>query len=233
MPVRYKKLNLLYSDNFSDLVHWHHEGIGELAADPDTGMQLVCSGSKQGAEGCMAFFRPTLPDHIRIDYDITVRSHGGLIINYIAMRGLKGEDIIQDRHRLPPRTGVMADYFSATRRLQSYHISFSRFDDNGVHTDTANVRRNPGGLLVGEALDPCVEINRPYHITIFKSSGHLQFYVDERFVCSVFDRDRSDYPIPDRGKFGFRLIGSNVSADVKSFQVHAIEPQPSIWQPWS
>ena len=72
-------------------------------------MRLHCVGSKQGGQGCMAFFRADLPDHIAIEYDLTVRSHGGLVINYIALRGLAGEDLIEDRPTLPERTGVVAE----------------------------------------------------------------------------------------------------------------------------
>jgi len=232
MPVHYPNREPLHTDDFGTLDRWHHEGAGHIAPAPEGGMRLHCVGSRQGAEGCMAFFRPVLPDHIAIEYDITVRSHGGLVINYVAIRGLKGENLIEDRAALPPRTGVMADYFSAKKGLQSYHISFSRFNDRGEHTSTSNVRRNPGGLLVAEGIDPCMEINRPYHIRLCKSAGHFQFHVYARFAHGCFDRDTAHYPIPDWGLFGFRLIGSDVMADIRDFRVHAIEPQPSLWTPW-
>jgi len=233
MPVEYRNITLIHYDDFHDISQWYHEGIGRIAPLPDGGMRLVCAGSAQGAEGCMAFFRPTLPDHVAVEYDIMVRSHGGLVINYIAIRGLHGEDIIEDRNKLRPRTGIMADYFSPARGLQSYHISFSRFNDQGVHTETSNARRNPGGLLIGEGEDPCTEVNRRYRIRICKSLGHVQFHVDGRFAHGFIDRDASQYAIPDYGKFGFRLIGSDVSADIRTFRVYAIEPHPEIWKPWA
>ncbi len=232
MPIHYENERLLHADDFAELTNWHHEGVGEIQRAPDGGMRLHCFGSQQGREGCMGFFRPTLPDHIAVEYDLVVRSHGGLVINYVAIRGLNGEDLIEDRDRLPERKGVMADYFSAGKRLQSYHISYSRFNDQGEHTDTSNIRRNPGGLLIGQGIDPCMEINRPYHIRICKTRGHFQFHVDGVFASGFFDRDQSQYPIPDYGKFGFRLIGSDVMADISKFRVHAIEPQEKIWEPW-
>lgn len=233
MPISYRDTQELHRDEFVTLDQWHHEGIGQLVPAPDGGVRLHCQGSRQGAEGCMAFFRPTLPDHIAVEYDIIVRSHGGLVINYVAIRGLNGEDLITDRDRLPPRTGVMADYFSVKKGLQSYHLSFSRFDDKGVHTDTSNIRRNPGSLLVAQGIDPCMEINRSYHVRLCKTRGHVQFMVDGVFASSCFDRDTAQHPIPDHGKFGFRLIGSDVLADIRHLRVFAIEPQPEVWKSWN
>jgi len=228
MPIAYPNLELLYADDFADFNNWHHEGIGDITRAPDGGMRLHCLGSKQGGRGCMAFFRPTLPDQIAVEYDLTVRSHGGLVINYIAIRGLNGEDLIADRDRLEPRTGIMANYFARKWGLQSYHLSFSRFDDAGRHTETSNWRRNPGSLLVGHGLDPCTELHRRYHIRITKDEGHLQLFVDGRFAHAFIDRDSSRYPIPDTGKFGFRLIGADVMADIFAFRVYRVAPSQEI-----
>jgi len=230
MPVEYADLERLHSDDFDDFALWHHEGGGEIVAAPDGGMRLHCEGSRQGGEGCMAFFRPDLPDRIAVDYDLTVRSHGGLVINYIAIRGLGGEDMIDDRDRLPPRTGVMRDYWSAKWGLQSYHVSISRFNDKGEHTETSNWRRNPGLLLAGHGVDPCQEIGRTYHIRLTKDAGHLQLHVDGRFAHALIDRDTGRYPIPDHGKFGFRLIGSDVMADVAAFRVHRVAANDDLWE---
>ena len=62
MPLDYAEQELLHADNFSDAARWHHEGIGSVSILPGGGMRLHCLGSAQGAEGCMAFFRPDLPD---------------------------------------------------------------------------------------------------------------------------------------------------------------------------
>jgi len=50
--------------------------------------------------------------------------------------------------------------------------------------------------------------------------------VDGVFAHGVVDRDASRYPIPDWGKFGFRLVGSQVRADVFNLRIHRIEPHP-------
>ncbi len=226
MPTEYPNADLLHEEDFSndDFANWHHEGAGQIAAGPGGAMRLHCFASKQGGPGCMAFFRADLPDSIAVEYDIVVRSHGGLVINYLAIRGLGGEDLIDDRDKLPPRTGIMADYYSAAAGLQSYHVSYSRFDDAGRHTDTCNVRRNPGMRLMSQGVDPCTQIDRPYRIRVVKDCGHFQFWVDGAFCQSFVDWNRDPWPIPDTGKFGFRLIGSDVMADVSNFRIHRIEP---------
>jgi hypothetical protein len=226
MPLEYENQELLHGDDLTDLARWHHEGRGAMAIIDGGGMRLVCPGSRQGGPGCMAFFRPTLPDQISLEYDIIIRSHGGLVINYVAIRGLKGEDMIADAAQLEPRTGEMKNYFARKWGLQSYHVSFSRFDDQGRHTNTSNWRRNPGCLLVGHGNDLARELDRTYHIRITKDEGYLQLYVDGVFAHGVVDRDTSRYPIPDSGKFGFRLIGSDVRADVFRFRVHRIGMHP-------
>ena len=47
--------------------------------------------------------------------------------------------------------------------------------------------------------------------------------------CRV-DRAAGEHGIPDTGKFGFRLIGSDVKAEVRDFRVYAIEPHPIVTQ---
>ncbi len=229
MTVEYANLEELHRDDFSaGFGQWHHEGIGQIQAAPGGGMRLHCHGSRQGAEGCMAFFRPNLPDQIAIEYDLTIRSHGGLVINYLAIRGLKGEDMIADAAKLRPRTGIMANYWSELWGLQSFHVSVIRFDDKGVHTQTSNWRRNPGSKLCGHGIDPMTAVGRTYRVRLTKDRGHCQLYVDGQFAHAVVDRDAHPYPVPDHGKFGFRLIGSDVMADVARFVVYRIPCHESV-----
>lgn len=224
MPLDQPNLDLLHADDLANFAAWHQEGIGDIKHGPEGAMRLHCLASRQGGEGCMAFFRPTLPDHVAVEYDIAVRSRGGLVINYLAIRGLKGEDLINDIDTLPMRTGVMSDYYAEEKGLQSYHVSFSRFNDLGVHTQTSNWRRNPGCRLVGHGTDLVTELDRRFHIRITKSGGSLQLYVDGVFAHAFVDWRDEPLPIPDYGKFGFRLIGSDVMADVWNFRVHRIAP---------
>jgi hypothetical protein len=228
MPLDYENRAPLHEDSLVELGRWHHEGWGSMSPLAGGGMRLVCPGSRQGGPGCMAFFRPTLPDQVAIEYDIVVHSQGGLVINYVAIRGLNGEDLIEDAGKLEPRDGSMKNYFALKWGLQSYHLSFSRFDDKGLHTNTSNWRRNPGSLLAGHGNDPVREMGRTYHIRITKDAGFLQFYADGVFAHGVVDRDTSRHPIPDHGKFGFRLIGSDVQADIFNFRVFRLDPHPDL-----
>lgn len=222
MPLDYPDGELLFQDDLASLAQWHHEGLGELIGVPGGGLRLHCRASRQGGVGCMAFFRPDLPDQISVSYEVVIQRQEGLMINYLAIRGLKGEDLFRDATKLELRTGIMANYFAKKWGLQSYHVSVSRFDDAGRHTDTSNWRRNPGCLLIGQGEDPIREIGRRYRIRLVKDAGFLQLHVDGHFIHGVFDRDTGRYPLPDWGKFGFRLIGSDVRVEVFNFQVHRV-----------
>lgn len=228
MPLDYPDQELLHEENFLSLENWHHEGAGELELMEGGGMRMTCLGSQQGAPGCMAFFRPDLPDQVSISYEVQVKSHGGLIINYLAIRGLNGEDLIKDAGKLEPRDGSMRNYYATKWGLQSYHVSYSRFGDDGTHTDTSNWRRNPGCLLAGHGVDLVQEINRSYRLRLTKDAGALQLYVDGHFAHGLVDRDTTRLPIPDWGKFGIRLIGSNVSAEFRNLTVHRIPSDESV-----
>ncbi|MGH7956229.1 MAG: DUF1961 family protein [Opitutaceae bacterium] len=213
----------LHTGDFATFDAWFHEGAGKIERSPDGGMRLRCFGSRQGGAGCMVFFRPNLPDDIAIEYDLIVRSQGGLVINYLACRGLRGEDLIEGGDKLAPRTGIMANYRAEKWGLQSYHVSISRFGDKAEHTGTSNWRRNPGGLLVGHGLDPVTEVNRKYRVRVTKSHGSCQLFVDGVFAHGFVEHATQSGPIPDTGKFGFRLTGSDVTADVSAFRVYRIE----------
>ncbi|MHC4873944.1 MAG: DUF1961 family protein [Planctomycetota bacterium] len=229
MPIEYKVKEELYSDNFENLDNWHHEGTGTVELLGGRGMKMDCSGSVQGGPGCMAFFRPTLPDCISYEYDIKILSQGGLVINYIAIRGLGGEDLIEDMDKLPLRTGIMANYFAKQWGLQSYHVSFSRFNDKAEHTGESNWRRNPGSLLCAQGNDYCTEIGKNYHVKVVKEKGHCQLWVDNKYCSGFIDRNEGSYSIPDTGKFGFRVIGSDVKAEIRNFNVSALDPQPKAF----
>jgi hypothetical protein len=219
MPFDYRNTEQLHADDLRGLSAWHHEGIGTMEPLPGGGMRLRRSGSPPGGLGCNAFFRPTLPDGIAVEYELVVRSHAGLFINFLAMRGLKGEDLVADRGEMEPRDGRFPNYYGRKWGLQSYHVSISRFRGEGEHTGTSNWRRNPGLLLVGHGEDPVREIGRPYRIRLTKEAGHLQLFVDGRFAHGCMDRDAGRYPIPDSGKFGFRLIGLDLTVEIRAFRV--------------
>ncbi len=211
----------LFADDFSgDLSNWCHEGIGRLEIvawdDGRPAMRLDCTESHQGGAGCHAFCLHDFDDDVVIEYDLLVRRSNGLVITFVAMMGLDGEDMFDD---LPPRTGVFGDYTADDALLKSYHVSVSRYDDEGTHTGVSNWRKNPGLQLVGQGPDLCETIGRKYAISIVKNGPHCQLGVDGVLAHEFTDPETNPSILPTAGKIGFRAIGSKVIADVANFRV--------------
>jgi hypothetical protein len=82
---------------------------------------------------------------------------------------------------------------------------------------------------MAHGVDLVREINRRYRIRIVKDGGHCQLYVDGCCVHGFVDRDTARGAIPDSGKFGFRLIGADVMADVENFAVFRVRENRKIW----
>jgi hypothetical protein len=49
---------------------------------------------------------------------------------------------------LPARKGIFSDYIY-DMKMRSYHVSISRYNDEGKHTGVSNWRRNPGIFMMG------------------------------------------------------------------------------------
>ncbi len=199
-----------------NLTQWHTEGAGQVTIRPDGAMRIVCDGSWQGGVGCMAFCRQDFPDGIAVEYDLLVHESNGLVITFLAMQGLGGEDMITE---LPPREGRFKDYTGKDARLRSYHVSVSRYNDRGEHTGVCNWRRNPGLHLMGQGEDLCREIGRTYHIRIEKDGPRSALFVDGRPGPAFTDPGKLPDRIPTTGKVGFRTIGAKVVADIANFRV--------------
>ena len=210
--------NVVCADSFADLGNWHHEGGGQLTQPEPNLMQLNCVGSRQGQAGCMAFCRTELPDGICIEYDMKVLTTNGLVITFIGARGRRGEDMITG---LPKREGIFADYIF-NPDLRCYHVSVSRYGDDGRHTGVSNWRRNPGIFLMAQQQDLCKEPLRWYHVSIVKKGPLLQMGVDGELAGGFIDPDEVPEPIPAAGKVGFRAIGAEVLAQIRNFRVTAL-----------
>ncbi len=218
-PLVEARGQVLYSDNFASLDNWHHEGRGQLTQPEPNVMQLNCVGSKQGSAGCMAFCRTDFPDNICIEYDLRVLTRNGLVITFIAAQGRHGEDMITG---LPKREGVFADYIF-NPGLRCYHVSVSRYNDKGEHTGVSNWRRNPGIFLMAQQRDLCKEPLNWYHVAIVKQGPLLQMAVNGALAGGFVDPNEIPEPIPSAGKVGFRSIGAEVLAQIRSFKVTALE----------
>ena len=213
------KTHKIYEDNFQNLDNWHHEGVGILAQPDSNVMQLNCVGSGQGKVGCMAFCRKDFSDNICIEYDLKVLTTAGLMITFIACQGRNGEDMLTE---LPERKGSFADYVY-NENLRCYHVSLSRYNDDGIHTGVSNWRRNPGLFLMAEQPDLCKQPNKWYHITIIKKTRLLKMVVDGTVAGGFIDLNEIPEPLPISGKIGFRAIGHNVLAQIRNFKVSLIE----------
>jgi len=219
---------VLFADDFAyGLGKWRHEGIGrlEIVAHEQANrhalgraLRIDCTGSQQGGAGCHAFCVEDFPDGIALEYDLFVHERNGLFITFIAMCGLRGEDMFS----LPPRSGVFKDYTGEDALLRSYHVSVSRYDDEGAHTGVSNWRRNPGLHLVGQGPDLCKEIGRQYRMTIVKDGPHLQLGVDGTLAHEFVDPQELPDRLPEGGKFGFRAIGSKMIAEVSRVRVRKL-----------
>ena len=219
-PITEATGEILYQEKFSNgLEQWHHEGAGEIT-QPESGiMQLNCIGSAQGGAGCHAFCRQDFPDDIALSFDLRILTSNGLLITFLALQGLNGEDAIEG---LPPREGYFREYVRVDARLKSYHVSVSRYNDRGEHTGVSNFRRNPGLFLVGQGPDLCKEIGRQYRITIIKSGRNGQLGVNGEVAHQFTDWQNGSAPIPAEGKIGFRAIGSEVIAQISNLTVTAL-----------
>jgi hypothetical protein len=210
---------MLLDEPFHNLDRWHLEGLTAGVSLQDGGLRLACEGSRQGYEGVMAFTKQDFPDHLAIDYDLLVEHRNGLLITFVAMQGLNGEDAIAG---VPVRTGVFDDYVGAKATTRSYHVSICRYDDQGNHTGVSNWRRNPGLHLMTSGEDLCREIGKPYHVRITKSGPNLAVHVDGKPGANVVDPQTLPGPIPTVGKIGFRAIGSRAVFRVSNLKVAAL-----------
>jgi hypothetical protein len=209
----------MFHENFQNLDRWHLEGLTAGVSLRDGALRLACEGSRQGAEGVMAFCRQDFPDHIAIEYDLLVETHNGLLITFLAMAGIHGEDAITG---VAARRGVFDDYVGENASTRSYHVSICRYDDAGRHTGVSNWRRNPGLHLMTSGEDLCRDINRPYHVRITKSGPKLAVYVDGQLGANVVDPQMIPDPIPSAGKIGFRAIGSSAVFRISNLTVAAL-----------
>lgn len=211
---------VLFTERFETLDEWHLEGLVDGVSIPQPGvLRLDCTGSKQGAVGAMAFCKRDFPDNIAIEYDLLVENHNGLLITFVAMKGLNGEDAITG---VPPREGTFADYTDDSASTRSYHVSVCRYDDEGIHTGTSNWRRNPGLHLMTNGVDLCRQTGRTYHVRITKRGPECKVEVDGQLGSNFVDPQQLPGPIPTDGKIGFRAIGSKAVFTIRNFKVASL-----------
>jgi len=211
----------IFKENFEHLNNWHLEGFVNCVSLVKPGiMRLDCSGSKQGGLGCMAFCKHDFSDSICIEFDFFMEEKNGLVIVFCGMMGLNGEDAINE---VPERKGMFEEYTGVDAVIRSYHVSISRYDDNGVHTGVSNWRRNPGLHLMAQGEDHCKEIRKRYHIAIIKAGPTCQLQVDGKVASGFIDPQTMSDKIPTSGRVGFRAIGKNAIVRISNFKVTELE----------
>ena len=213
------KEQTLYVEQYDTLDAWHCEGIAGMSLRRGVGMLLECVDSRQGSAGCNVFCRREFPDRIAVEFSLRVAESDGLVITFLAVRGLHGEDAIAG---LPQRIGEFKDYVGEDARIRSYHVSVSRYDDQGVHTGVSNWRRNPGLHLMDQGVDLCSEVGRQYAVRIEKNGASCALFVDGMPGPAFTDPDSLPDEIPSSGKIGFRAIGSRVIAEISGFRVSSL-----------
>ena len=215
------KGNVLYEEKFADLKSWRHEGGHKLLLDKDEpgALRLECIGSGQGKKGTQAFCLTDFPDGIAVEFDFKALTKKGLLLCFVAMKGINGEDMFDPKQ--PKREGIFNDYVR-NPKLRSYHVSISRYGDKGIHTGVSNFRRNPGLNLMGQGPDLCKEIKTWYRVRIVKDGGHVQLGVDGKLAHEFTDPQTLDTPMPGSGKVGFRAIGKDVRTLIRNFEVRAL-----------
>jgi len=197
---------LLFKDDCDAMDNWFIEG-SEGKGEMVNGVLHVTSTSRR--KGVHAWFRPDLPDHVRIEYDMTVHGKSGFALVFFCAKGTQGEDIIKD---LPPRDGAFSQYVR-NDRLRCYHLSVHRFGTRSW-VQGANLNKNPPKtLLQRNAVDPCppAEGDQTYHMVLIKAGPRIQLLVNDKLVLFYLDDGGKAY---NGGKFGFRQIyGSSISYD--------------------
>src|SRR4051794_33890223 len=84
--------HVLLDEKFQNLDRWHLEGQKEAISIPEPGQLRLACESTMGQVGAMAFCKEDFPDNIAIEYDLVVENHNGLLITFVAMKGVNGED---------------------------------------------------------------------------------------------------------------------------------------------
>ena len=212
---------ILFEEDFFTLENWHKEGFIDGVSIPQPGLlRMDCTGSAQGGTGAMAFCKQDFPDNIALEFDLVIKNRNGLLIVFIAMQGIHGEDAITG---VPPRSGVFKDYVGENSSTRSYHVSVCRYNDKGEHTGVSNWRRNPGLNLMASGKDLCTQIGRIYHIRVTKQGPFCRIEVDGQPAVEFMDNQTLVGPIPTSGKIGFRAIGSKATFEISNLKVLSSE----------
>jgi hypothetical protein len=137
-----------------------------------------------------------------------LETDAGLVIVFLAARGVNGEDIFDPS--LPSRDGTFTQYTEGS--IKSYHISYYANAAHNPGRGHANLRKNNTfSLLQKGRVGIPTDSTFKHQITLVKEGPRVRLYVDERKVIDYIDTT----PVVDgvdtgaalgAGKIGFRQM---------------------------
>ncbi len=184
---------------------WIMEGPGKL--EFKQGWMEMYSPDEAGHH---VFWAPKdFPDSFIASWEAqNLETDAGLVIVFMAARGVNGEDIFDPS--LPPRNGTFTQYTEGS--IKSYHISYYANAAHNPDRGHANLRKNNTFSLLQQGSEGIpTESMDSHQISLVKEGPRVRLYVDERKVIDYTDTT----PIVDgvdtgtalgAGKIGFRQM---------------------------
>jgi hypothetical protein len=152
-----------------------------------------------------------------------LETDAGLVIAFLAARGVNGEDIFDPS--LPPRDGTFTQYTEGS--IKSYHISYYANAAHNPDRGHANLRKNNTFRLLQEGdVGIPTDSKSKHQMTLVKEGPRVRLYVDDRKVIDYTDTtpvvDGVDTGAAlDSGRIGFRQM-KWTHFRYKNFRVHSL-----------
>jgi hypothetical protein len=146
------------------------------------------------------------PSNVIIEWEFHPIREPGLCMLFFAASGSNGEDLFSPH--LPKRTGKYSEYHSGA--INALHLSYFRHK----HADerafrTCNLRKSNGFHLVAMGADPLPPVEdaiSPYHMSLVKYEGIVQFMINQLPVLEWKDDGKTYGELLSGGKIGFRQM---------------------------
>lgn len=199
---------MLYQANFDhpeSVSGWVMEGPGKV--EFKEGWMHMFSPNEAGHH---VFWAPQdFPDSFLARWEAqNLETDAGLVIVFLAARGVNGEDIFDPS--LPSRDGTFTQYTEGS--IKSYHISYYANAAHNPDRGHANLRKNNTFTLLQEGkVGIPTDSTDQHQISLVKEGPRVRLYIDERKVIDYTDAT----PVVDgvdtgaalgAGKIGFRQM---------------------------
>lgn len=199
----YVKGDLLYENALSEaglLKDWVMEGPGKL--DYQDGWMHMYSENEQWHH--VLWCPETFPSRFIAEWEVQNKHlSAGLLIVFFSANGVNGEDIFDAS--LPRRDGTFRYY--TKDKLNSYHISYYANNPKNPERELAHLRKNNMFALLQTGPEGIEKTSEDiHHLKLIKDHGRIIFYVDERKIIDYTDDGKTNGPLYDKGKIGFRQM---------------------------